>query len=116
MQTSIRQNNAPRQEQVACVAYGLWEKAGRPAGRDQEFWFKAQQQIALASQTGTSATTPFEQRAKASPSAAAASALLSTTPTAAEWKSRSQIENGGGSENGPARGKRTASSHPTRSP
>src|SRR6266550_3004460 len=113
MQTSIRQNTPRRQEQIASVAHGLWEKAGRPAGRDLEFWFKAEQQIAMASQPRTFATTPDEHRPNASPSTTAASAAPATTTAAFEWKSRSQIENGGRSGNGPTA--RPASAHGKRS-
>src|SRR5437773_2347017 len=121
MQTSIRQNTTPSQEQVACVAYGLWEKAGRPSGRDLEFWLKAEQQIARASRPRMFATTPDEQRPKASPPATPASAVPSTTTTAFEWKARSQIENRDQSGNEPAarptstHGKRSASNRPARS-
>src|SRR6266550_8592235 len=98
MQTSIRQNTPRRQEQIASVAHGLWEKAGRPSGRDLEFWFKAEQQIARASRPRMFATTPDEQRPKASPSTTAATAPATTT-TAFERKSRSQVENGDRSGN-----------------
>jgi len=118
MQTSIRRITSTNQEQIACVAYGLWEKAGRPAGRDLEFWFKAEQQIiARVSQPRMLGTTPNEQSPKDSPLAAAASAPATT---AFEWKSRSQMENldqpGDGSPHAtPARVKRSATSQPPRS-
>src|SRR6266516_4550739 len=118
MQTSIRQNSPRSQEQIAAVAYGLWEKAGRPAGRDLEFWFMAEQQIGTLSRPRTFATTLDEQRPNASPSTTPASAAPATNTTAFEWKSRSQIENGGRSRNGPttrpasAHGKRSAPNRP----
>lgn len=31
--------------QIAQRAYGLWEQAGRPAGRDLEFWLLAENQL-----------------------------------------------------------------------
>jgi hypothetical protein len=34
-----------RDEQIALEAYYLWLKAGRPAGRDQEFWFDAEKTL-----------------------------------------------------------------------
>jgi len=114
MQTSIRQNTPPSEEQVACVACGLWEKAGRNSGWDLEFWFEAEQQIARAYRPRLFATTPDEQRPKASPSTSAAPAPATTSP-AFERKSRSQIENGDRSGNGPparptsTHGKRSAS-------
>jgi hypothetical protein len=36
-------------EEIAAAAYGLWEQAGRPEGRDREFWFQAEQQLATKS-------------------------------------------------------------------
>jgi hypothetical protein len=30
---------------IASRAYSLWENAGRPQGRDMEFWFQAEQQL-----------------------------------------------------------------------
>ena len=32
-------------DSVASRAYSLWEHAGRPNGRDMEFWFQAEQQL-----------------------------------------------------------------------
>ena len=116
MQTSTSRN----QQQIACVAYGLWEKAGRPAGRDQEFWFKAEQQIESASQPRTHATAPAPQRPKDSPTPAAAATAPATTTTEFEWKTRSQIQNGGEPGNGPTarpistRGRRGAPTRPAR--
>ena len=44
MKTLIRQHNGaqPTHEQIACAARELWEAAGRPAGRDVEFWTTAE--------------------------------------------------------------------------
>jgi len=42
----IRQNIPASHEEIASVAFGLWEQAGRPMGQDQEFWFRAEQQVA----------------------------------------------------------------------
>jgi hypothetical protein len=40
---------APRQEVttevIAARAYTLWEQAGRPAGRDMEYWLQAESQL-----------------------------------------------------------------------
>jgi len=33
------------QEQVSVRAYELWEKEGRPHGRDQAHWFEAERQM-----------------------------------------------------------------------
>lgn len=32
-------------EAVAARAYELWEKAGKPEGRDEEFWHLAEQEL-----------------------------------------------------------------------
>jgi len=35
----------PTPEAIAARAYQLWEEAGRPTGRDEEFWLHAEQQL-----------------------------------------------------------------------
>jgi hypothetical protein len=45
-------------DDVKDLAYRLWEEAGRPEGRDEEFW------LAAEAQTGTE-PTPVKPRAKA---------------------------------------------------
>jgi DUF2934 family protein len=30
---------------IGLLAYQLWEQAGHPAGRDQEFWFQAEKRL-----------------------------------------------------------------------
>jgi hypothetical protein len=35
----------PPAEQVAIIAYNLWEQEGRPHGRDQEHWYRALEQL-----------------------------------------------------------------------
>ena len=32
-------------EAIAVRAYELWEKAGKPEGRDEEFWHLAEQEL-----------------------------------------------------------------------
>jgi hypothetical protein len=34
-----------RRPQVRARAYELWEEAGRPSGRDVEFWLEAERQV-----------------------------------------------------------------------
>jgi hypothetical protein len=36
----------PTQEEVIHRAYQLWEQAGKPEGRDQEFYHQAEQELA----------------------------------------------------------------------
>jgi hypothetical protein len=35
----------PAEQQIQHAAYYLWEEAGCPAGRDQEFWFAARERL-----------------------------------------------------------------------
>ena len=51
-------------EQIAALAYQLWEKGGREAGRDQEYWFQAENQLKAASQPVPSQTTTPEHSRK----------------------------------------------------
>jgi hypothetical protein len=37
-----------RHGEVASLAEQLWEKAGKPDGRDLEFWLRAEQQVLAA--------------------------------------------------------------------
>ncbi|CCE08189.1 hypothetical protein BRAS3843_2650012 [Bradyrhizobium sp. STM 3843] len=32
-------------QEISKRAHQLWEQAGRPSGRDQEFWYEAERQI-----------------------------------------------------------------------
>lgn len=34
------------QEKIRDRAYQLWDRAGQPEGRDQEFWFDAERELA----------------------------------------------------------------------
>ncbi|HEX9242154.1 MAG TPA: DUF2934 domain-containing protein [Anaeromyxobacter sp.] len=36
---------SPRPADVATRAYELWQKNGRPHGKDQEHWFQAEQEL-----------------------------------------------------------------------
>jgi len=38
-------SSAPTHEAIASRARRLWEEAGRPDGRDEEFWLRAEQQL-----------------------------------------------------------------------
>lgn len=35
----------PSKNEIECLAYKLWEKAGQPKGRDQEFYLEAERQL-----------------------------------------------------------------------
>jgi len=43
------------QEKVRDRAYQLWDRAGQPEGRDQEFWFDAERELAEEDEVDTSA-------------------------------------------------------------
>jgi hypothetical protein len=45
MKQQIEQTGKIDQAAIGQLAYELWEKAGSPHGRDQEFWFKAEARL-----------------------------------------------------------------------
>lgn len=46
-------------EQIAALAYQLWEQGGRVSGHDQEYWFQAEKQLKVAcAPTVAQATSP----------------------------------------------------------
>lgn len=47
---------------VEQLAYELWEKDGRPHGRDQEYYFEAERLMALRSSNGALAEAPAKKR------------------------------------------------------
>jgi len=42
-----RTPNSIPHEEIARLAYQAWEKDGRPAGRDMEYWLQAETQLRL---------------------------------------------------------------------
>jgi len=48
MNTTIDQSTKLDQAAIGLMAYDLWEKAGRPAGKDQQFWYEAEKQLRAA--------------------------------------------------------------------
>lgn len=46
------------EEQIKTLAYRLWEEAGYPDGRSDEFWILAQQQLAKEPGAGDMETRP----------------------------------------------------------
>ncbi len=68
-------------EEVARIAYSLWEQEGRPSGRDQEHWLKAEAQLrAVAAEAGKKqapATAAAKVTAPVPPVKVAAPALAS---------------------------------------
>jgi hypothetical protein len=45
MKNTMEQTVTVDEASVSRVAYELWENAGRPAGRDLEFWLAAEAQV-----------------------------------------------------------------------
>jgi hypothetical protein len=39
----------PTDEQIRALAHRLWLKAGKPEGREQEFWHQAERQLQVQS-------------------------------------------------------------------
>jgi hypothetical protein len=46
--TSASSRLQPTHDEIARRAQDLWEKYGRPSGRDQEIWFEAERSLQLA--------------------------------------------------------------------
>ena len=44
--------------QIRSRAYELWEQAGRPGGREDEFWRQAEQMLKETEELGDIATAP----------------------------------------------------------
>jgi hypothetical protein len=53
-------------EEIQTRAYQLWEEAGRPEGRDQEFWHQAERELTEKTQS-LALEIPTESVAPASP-------------------------------------------------
>ena len=45
------------EEEIRQTAYRLWEQAGRPEGRDQEFWYDAQRTLESRERSGNGMST-----------------------------------------------------------
>ena len=41
----MRGDTTPKEERVRARAGRLWNEAGQPAGRDEEFWHRAEREI-----------------------------------------------------------------------
>jgi len=48
----------PADEQIRARAHQLWEQAGKPDGRDQEFWCQAEQELKEMADLREIATEP----------------------------------------------------------
>jgi hypothetical protein len=62
----------PRKQDVQLRSYQIWEREGRPQGRDQEHWFRAERELAAEK-------APAKSRAAKSTKQAATKAPKRTT-------------------------------------
>ena len=77
MRAPTRQHTSPNPEQIAAIAYSLWEQAGRPVGRDVEFWLEAERLIASQLRAVEKATGPARSSvAAATPSNTASADVI----------------------------------------
>ncbi|WP_315756247.1 MULTISPECIES: DUF2934 domain-containing protein [unclassified Bradyrhizobium] len=53
-----RTSDTELQERIRTRAHELWEQAGRPDGRDDEFWYQAEREIRELSELRDEATAP----------------------------------------------------------
>ena len=79
MQTTTQHAASPHADQIACLAYGLWERAGRPGGLDKDFWFEARHQ--LRSAENLAANSNGRRRSRSLPT---------ESTTAREWDKRNE--------------------------
>lgn len=48
MKTKVETSQESNHDEIRELAFLLWEQAGCPAGKDREFWIKAEEQIVTA--------------------------------------------------------------------
>ena len=65
-------------ESIAERAYHLWEQAGRPSGREEEFWFRAKADLAPATAAG--GVPPVIPPPRSPPASVSTSAPLHQVP------------------------------------
>ena len=53
----------PNQQDIAFRSYQIWEREGRPHGRDQEHWYRAEREL-TAEQAKPKAKTQAKAKAK----------------------------------------------------
>jgi hypothetical protein len=58
---SLKQTASPT-DPIAVAAFKDWLQAGRPAGRDEEFWRRAEARIHAASHVAANAAAPKNER------------------------------------------------------
>jgi hypothetical protein len=58
--TEGRQMSKPTEEQIRVRAHELWEQAGKPEGREDEFWHQAEKELAQGATSDEKSTTFLE--------------------------------------------------------
>ena len=49
MKSTVEHSIKVKESEIRMAAYQMWEKAGRPPGRDLQFWLDAEEQLRTAS-------------------------------------------------------------------
>ena len=60
-------SDSPAKEKIAALARQLWEQDGWQAGRDLDYWLKAEQQLSPARQQVNAATASLAAQSNAVP-------------------------------------------------
>lgn len=76
------------QEKIQDIAYRLWQDAGSPDGRDQEFWFAAETQVKPAK---AKAKAPAKPKAEPKAKAAAAAPKAAKPKVVAKPKAAAKV-------------------------
>lgn len=79
MKTTIGEPVKIDEKETGLLAYQLWEQAGRPAGKDQQFWYEAEKQLRARAQSNV--TLPVQIPASRPAEATASRPAPSPTPT-----------------------------------
>jgi hypothetical protein len=58
MQESIQQPH-PSRDEIAALAYQMWEKNGKPAGQDIKFWLQAEESLRSPVKSQPQAAAPL---------------------------------------------------------
>jgi hypothetical protein len=58
MQNTIEPSAEVKESEIRLAAYQMWEKAGRPAGRDLQFWLDAEAQLRTATKAASAKPLP----------------------------------------------------------
>jgi hypothetical protein len=59
-QNESTQMSKPTEEQIKVRAHELWEQAGKPEGREDEFWHQAEKELSQGKTSDEKSTTFLE--------------------------------------------------------